>query len=141
MLLQGTYTGYHADIKDRSQRLGLTVADVISWRERVFLTACSRRQEGDASSGRLMVSRYTGQPYDASLGEIGDGPRKEKAGWRPAWSLAVKPLKNLNVYGSHTDTSIDQSYAYTPEGEQLDPRTYVNTEIGAKYGVGNWLLS
>jgi TonB-dependent siderophore receptor len=124
-----------------SSTLGLTLTDTISWRDRVFLNLSARRQDSESSNFTLQRNAVDGTLYNISLGEENSGLSEMRDAWVPTWSLSVKPLRNMTVYGSYSEGIRDQTRNFTLEGKPLEPSTFENGELGLKYGARNWLFT
>lgn len=125
-----------------SSNFGVTITDVVSWRDRVFLNLSARYQDLETSSAGLVVNQTTGTPTTVSIAEEFAGTSGSGNGqWRPGWSLSAKPLKDLTVYGSYSEGFQDQGGLYTLAGERLGPSIWENQEMGVKFGPRDWLLS
>jgi outer membrane receptor for ferric coprogen and ferric-rhodotorulic acid len=120
---------------------GITLADTLSWRDKVDLNLIVRRYDRESSGIQVQTDRNTGAVTSISLPESSSGDTQPKDQWRPSWSVVVKPMKGLSLYGSRSDGSTDQSTRYTVAAKQLEPSTYENEELGLKYGSEAWLLS
>ncbi|MFC4313779.1 TonB-dependent receptor domain-containing protein [Steroidobacter flavus] len=137
----GSVLGIDTDFKNTSSAWGLAISDTISWHDRVSATASARRQGYETSGGRLFRRRSDGEPYNISLDEISNGAVGRAPEWRPSYAAAVKPLRDMTVYGSYAEGSSTPEVLYSPDGKQLGATTYKNIEYGVKYGVGDWLLT
>jgi TonB-dependent siderophore receptor len=124
-----------------SSRIGLVLADTISWRNKVDLNLAVRRYDSESSGIQVQNDPLTGLVTRVDPPESFSGDSKPKDGWRPSWSLVLKPIKGLSLYGSHSEGSTDQSGNYTTGGRRLDPSVYENLELGVKYGREGWLAS
>lgn len=138
---EGNVTYIDDGFRNSSSAYGLTVNDVVSWRQRIFLTLSARLQDQEASTGSVMRRRSDGARFDISPGELNSGNVNRDQKWRPSWALAVKPLREMTVYGSFSEGSTDQSTFFESDGKRLGPQTWDNAELGVKYGRFGWLLS
>lgn len=124
-----------------SSAQGLVISDVISWRNRIDLTASLRHTEDENSSYRGFFDKQ-GNRSSLILGETETGQMlRSKPQWRPTYALTIKPLTGFSIYGSRADGSHDQSMNYTSDGKPLAPSLWVNSEIGMKYGAERWLAT
>jgi outer membrane receptor for ferric coprogen and ferric-rhodotorulic acid/opacity protein-like surface antigen len=123
-----------------STSYGIVLSDVVSWRDWVDLTLSVRRNDSENSSFSISKNATTGQ-VTGSPNETTSASGERKDEWRPSWALAIKPLKNLTIYGSAAEGSNPQSTNYDEDGKQLDPSTFENAELGVKYGREGWLLT
>jgi outer membrane receptor for ferric coprogen and ferric-rhodotorulic acid len=120
---------------------GLTIADTIDWNDRIILNLQLRRSDSESSNGSVAFAANGPRvPFSVSASATGTNTDRE-ADWLPSWSLVLKPLKNLSVYGSRSQGNTPQNNQFTRDGEPLGPRTFENWELGFKYSREAWLLS
>lgn len=57
----------------------------------------------------------------------------------PRFGIILKPMKNVSVYGSYSETFLprsgDQFLTLSPTTENLEPESFENIEIGAKWDI------
>lgn len=121
---------------------GLVLGDVISWRDRVELTVGARRNQYLRSAFDVGLNPLTGLPISVGQGGIGTEDDDVANDWSPTWSLGVKPLRNLTIFGTAAEGQERRiNDNYTADGDLLPPEAYENLELGAKYATGAWLAS
>jgi TonB-dependent siderophore receptor len=134
------YSPYQ-DHNTSTSTMGFTIADTISWRDKIDLNLAVRRYDQEQSGIQASSDPITGALASVDLSEAFSGDIQPKDAWSPSWSLVVKPLKGLSLYGSMSEGATDQSSYYTVAGKPMAPSTYDNIEFGLKYGRAAWLLS
>lgn len=134
------FTAY-GEINGTSSRTGLSISDTISWRDLVVLSLSARRNSVESSGANVAISD-NGLPNSIHLPEAVNGSQTSEPGWLPNWSLAVKPWRNLTVYGTRAEGEEELlTPKFTVSGASLGPSTYENLEGGVKVATDRWLAT
>lgn len=138
-----------------STRAGVTLADTISWKDRVQFTASFRRYDAEGSDIFPISVQYVAAgtpgsiPVSPTYAVIETDPpwyvefsqTEQKPTWRPTYGLSVKVTSNFTVALASAEGSYDQSQYYGKDGKRLGPAIYDNKELSFKYSREGWLAT
>lgn len=120
----------------------LVIGDTVSWKDRIDLSFGARLNIYEQSNASISQSYLTGEPGSLTLPEVGQGAKDFEGDWTPTWSVAVRPLSGLTLYGTAAQGTEEIDGArYAPDGSVLPPTSYENLEVGAKYSRNGWLAT
>jgi outer membrane receptor for ferric coprogen and ferric-rhodotorulic acid len=140
-------------------RAGVTLSDTISYKNLVDFNVTVRRFDAESSSltigsARFGVAANTPGAYAVYNGSdtptwrlatpsptsVGPSQTYQTPTWRPAYSLVVKPTKDLRLFLSYAEGSQFQN-SFGLDGKNIGPSLFVNEEVGIKYGRETWSTS
>ena len=120
---------------------GLTLTDTISWRDTILFTTGVRLDH--YTSSLTQAPTFEGIPYDFTASDIDDWTLTD-----PTFSLTVKPVKGMSIYGSYANgfsRVLDLFYAVGEAPNftfvEAGPSSFENKEIGIKYATAKWIAS